>query len=1014
MSCYNNKCYIPQPPRAWTRVQNSCSLTTDIDTFIVPYTNQAVSSSVFEKKMAMLAKGNILQYKANSSNLTKAQRYSKIAKGQWVNRNTTWGTQSTHGYTNPNSTSLKRTGNVVNIAIDPITGAILGPTTAPVTCPQPIIPVNEALPINDGGGTDEPVIPPPPPPPTDPNINDTYIPEVATSVTEPIVIQDGGTLVCSVQENVCTGEIKRSISQQLCNPTTDSDVPGPIDVLCWNDGTPTWYPRQRYIMTNSTNKWPVNATLLSSIRPLPPVITSVTNNGLTVTLTWTQDELCLPVSRFDIYQDGVLVKIVNGTVFTTDIYISDAICSSYQFFIVAGTSGNVVSAPSNTVSICVCISIDPPSSVVITQLGENSGYATATLEWDAPQLIPCIDMFTYNLYLDNVLVVSGITDLFYQFINLEFYKTYTFGVQSSTQVNGVIIESSIINVVGTTIPPFSAPGASWSYNDGSFSIDYTNPDPYSITFYPIIPYILVFMVGGGGGGAGTPSTPPSTTYQLWGSGGGGGGQSILRYNTSSVNQSFSLTVGYGGPGGSTSGSQGGNTTFEGYIVSGGGGGNYGSNLDTVIYGNDGGSGGTITTSGSRTICYGNGGDGGIGGEWPQPRPASGTWPTTYYYAGNGENSYFNVNINSFLFNYPSITNYCGGGAGASLQGGNGGNGVGGAPANSGITNFDGKTYGAGGGAYNNNYNSYNPNLTGGKGKGGIVSIKLYWPIKILPFTYTGNFIITYANSYVLVEFFSSGNLVLNQSVNSSYIVCVGGGAGGGGGTSIESVGAGGGGGGAGVINPGTLGIGNYTITVGTGGTGGQTAVSGVSGGPGTTSSFINSSFVSLITSTGGAGGELYIGPVNGQANGGLGGTVTSSYPIVSGINGGDGGYGIYGTNYFGQNGTSSDIYSSGGYPLPTGNTVYFSGGGGGSKDGSSSYGAGGSAGNGIGGSFGWSQQVSWPEQQDSIQTYQYPLFSETQQAGQSANLIGAGGGGASGINPGGNGAPGLVMLLFAL
>ena len=51
MSCYNNKCYIPQPPRAWTRVQNSCSLTTDVDTFIVPYTNQEVSSSVFEKKM---------------------------------------------------------------------------------------------------------------------------------------------------------------------------------------------------------------------------------------------------------------------------------------------------------------------------------------------------------------------------------------------------------------------------------------------------------------------------------------------------------------------------------------------------------------------------------------------------------------------------------------------------------------------------------------------------------------------------------------------------------------------------------------------------------------------------------------------------------------------------------------------------------------------------------------------------------------------------------------------------
>jgi hypothetical protein len=267
MSCYNNKCYLPQPPRAWSRVQNSCSLTTDVDTFVVPYTNEVVPAYVFAEKMAMLAKGNILQYKANSSNLTKVQRYSKIAKGQWVNRNTTWATQSTRGYTNPNSTSLKRSGGVVNIAFDPITGAVIGPTTAPVTCPQTFVPINNALPINNGG-TDNQPIPPPPPPPPNPN-NDTYIPEVETAIVEPIVIQDGGTLICSIQENVCTGEIKRSVSQQLCNPTSDSDVPGPIGVLCWNDGTPTWYPRQRYIMTNSTNKWPVNAKLVSAINCQP-------------------------------------------------------------------------------------------------------------------------------------------------------------------------------------------------------------------------------------------------------------------------------------------------------------------------------------------------------------------------------------------------------------------------------------------------------------------------------------------------------------------------------------------------------------------------------------------------------------------------------------------------------------------------------------------------------------------------------------------------------------------------
>jgi len=198
MSCYNN--YLPQPSRDWSRVQNTC-----------------VQLSISEAdQIAMLNKGNVLQYKANSSNLTKAQKYSKIAKGQWINRNTTWATQSARGYTNPNTTSLKRTGNVVNVALNPISGAIIGPTLEPLTCP--LIPIN----------------------------------------SKPLVIQDGGVLICSVQEDVCSENTKSTISQKICNPTTDSDVPGPIQDLCWNDGTQTWFPRQRYIMTNSGNKFPYN------------------------------------------------------------------------------------------------------------------------------------------------------------------------------------------------------------------------------------------------------------------------------------------------------------------------------------------------------------------------------------------------------------------------------------------------------------------------------------------------------------------------------------------------------------------------------------------------------------------------------------------------------------------------------------------------------------------------------------------------------------------------------------
>jgi hypothetical protein len=264
MSCYNainynntNYYYLPQPPRAWSRVQNSCSLVTDAD---------ANNSALFNEKQ-MLEKGNILQYKKNSSNLTKVQRYSKIAKGQWVNRNTTWATQSMNGYTNPNTQSLKRGGNVINIAIDPITGLIIGPTTEPVTCQQQIIPINPMLPPNIDATGVEPLIPPPIEPTEGSDVTPAIIPEEQIT---PIIIQDGGSLVCSIQENECTGETKYSVSQTLCHPTTDSNVPGAIQELCWNDGMPTWYPRQRYVMTNSSNKWPINYKLfVSALKPIP-------------------------------------------------------------------------------------------------------------------------------------------------------------------------------------------------------------------------------------------------------------------------------------------------------------------------------------------------------------------------------------------------------------------------------------------------------------------------------------------------------------------------------------------------------------------------------------------------------------------------------------------------------------------------------------------------------------------------------------------------------------------------
>ena len=47
MSCFNN-CYLPQPPRAWSRVQNQCTyIITDssYNSSYMPLTNQNLSLS---------------------------------------------------------------------------------------------------------------------------------------------------------------------------------------------------------------------------------------------------------------------------------------------------------------------------------------------------------------------------------------------------------------------------------------------------------------------------------------------------------------------------------------------------------------------------------------------------------------------------------------------------------------------------------------------------------------------------------------------------------------------------------------------------------------------------------------------------------------------------------------------------------------------------------------------------------------------------------------------------------
>jgi hypothetical protein len=300
-SCYKT---LPVPSRTWSRVKGPCSLFIDAgpktnETVTIPLTGKVVSRSEIGHELAMLNKGNVLQHKNNSSNLTQKQRYALIAKGKWVNR-TTWGSQSANGYTNPNIKNLQRV-NYVSIPVD-------------------------------------------------------------IGAAEPIIIKDLGNLVCGTIENPVTGAVFTQPQGDLCFPSSFSDVPGPITNLCWNDGIIPWYPKTRYTMSNSGDKFPINATLLSAAVIDPPILNVVSVSGTSISLSWQIPEAGLPITSFNIYQNFNLISTIIGTVDPVSnqiVLATTAVVSGltdgklYMFYVTAISNTRPVrteSLPSNIVT----------------------------------------------------------------------------------------------------------------------------------------------------------------------------------------------------------------------------------------------------------------------------------------------------------------------------------------------------------------------------------------------------------------------------------------------------------------------------------------------------------------------------------------------------------------------------------------------------------------------------------------------------------------------------------------
>jgi hypothetical protein len=311
--------YNPIPPRVWSRVQNQCTYTdasgnSDINynQIYIPLTKQTVTQAQANYEDKMIYKGNILQYKGNSSRLTKSQKYTQLAKGGGPNRKKVFATQS-QTYTNPNTTGLQR----VNYSTIPFPNGVVGEPN---------------------------------------NISGPYQYNVPNpNGCDGVSLQDGGTLVCGTFANPCTGEIIKqgATSAIIYNPASASDVPG-SSVLFWDNNVQTWFPKPRYVMNNSTDKWPVNYKgLVSAIKPSSPHLMIIVIQTTSVTLSWSDaSNNCIsifPITSYNIYQNGILVQTVPYTIDTT-IITGLSTSTTYSFYITS-VSNTIESLPSNIVYV---------------------------------------------------------------------------------------------------------------------------------------------------------------------------------------------------------------------------------------------------------------------------------------------------------------------------------------------------------------------------------------------------------------------------------------------------------------------------------------------------------------------------------------------------------------------------------------------------------------------------------------------------------------------------------------
>ena len=602
--------YNPVPTRVWSRVQNRCTFVDSSNNsyyqsvFIplpaIPFTQQPMPLAEANYQDKLLYKGNILQYKGNSSRLTKKQQYTQLAKGFGPNRTKVFATQ-TQTYTNPNTTGLQR----VNYTTYPFPNTLVG------------------KPNNISGPFQYDV----------PNPNGCLNLDGTPSTS----LQDGGSLVCGTLANPCTGELIKSNngSAAICNPASASDVPG-TSFLCWNKRVQTWFPRQRYIMPNSGTKWPEGYKgFVSAIQNNSPILTASATCSQ-ITLNWIPPKVCasIAVTGYNIYVNNSLYASVSSQ--TTSYEFLEPV-GSYVIYIVA-----IFNAGTPTFSNSIKVLITPGARVISdlnvnTTSYNNLGYSGLIVETTLPPSTTGTSagtaVFTLCAEVDNVslLIVGGGGggSSGYNLAQPPKFNsggaggggggiTYVTGLNTPTNVDITIA----VGAGGAIRPCNEGQGESAGYPGVASSVSIPSASLTSGGGGPGYGVGAVTL-GGGFGGSATKTGISGGTDN--GYGGGGGGGAYVETPTANAAKF--------GPGGTGYTANGSNGTAGGIIVAGNGGAQFITSITPgfqatpiLISGGGGGGGSTLgglaghgsggtgnaapTATGQSASNYGSGGGGG--------------------------------------------------------------------------------------------------------------------------------------------------------------------------------------------------------------------------------------------------------------------------------------------------------------------------------------------------------------------------------------------------------------------